>query len=144
MDRPRVYLICVNRLICEAVNALLHREGIELLGVETDPDVALKQVNALDPDIVLVEGFGADHQDMEHARGLHYVLDAAVDAKGEHEDAGSHLMSALAQLAYEKENLRIIRLSLPDEELVIYHQEQRRFMDTHDLVAAIRSSVEAE
>jgi DNA-binding NarL/FixJ family response regulator len=117
MDRPRVFLICVNRLVCEAVNALLRREGIELLGVETDLKAGLAQVRTLDPDIVLVEGDGAQIE--------------------------TALMSELGRLTYEREKLQIIRLSLPNEMLHIYHQEQRRFMDTHDLVSAIRSSVQA-
>ncbi len=116
MHGPRVYLVCVNRLVCEAVKALLSREGIELLGMETDMDIALAQVRALDPDIVLVEGDGGKIE--------------------------STLMSELTRLAYEKEKLRIIRLNLPQEVLRIYYQEQRRFMDTHDLVAAIRSSAQ--
>lgn len=115
MTRPRVYLICVNRLVCEAVNALLRREGIELLGVETDLQSGLAQVRALDPDIVLVEGDGVQIE--------------------------TALMSELARLSYEREKLQIIRLSLSNLVLHIYHQEQRRFMDTHDLVSAIRSAV---
>jgi hypothetical protein len=95
---------------------LLRREGIELLGIETDAKVALSQVRALDPDIVLIEGDGKS-------------IEATV-------------MPALARLAYEREKLSLIRLSLPDEEMHIYYQEQRRFTDTHDLVAAIRSSVQ--
>ena len=54
-----MFLICVNQLVCEAVNALLSREGIDLLGMETDAESGLAQVRALDPDIVLVEGDGA-------------------------------------------------------------------------------------
>jgi DNA-binding NarL/FixJ family response regulator len=117
MDRPRVFLICVNRLVCEAVNAVLRREGIDLLGIETDPESGLAQVRALDPDIVLVEGDGAKIE--------------------------TTLMSELARLTYEREKLQVIRLSLPNEVLHIYHQEQRRFIDTHDLVSAIRFSVQA-
>jgi hypothetical protein len=81
--------------------------------METDPETALAQVRALNPDIVLVEGDGGN--------------------------AEAALMSALAPLVYEKQNLRIIRLSLADEELCIYHQEQRRLVNTQDLVAAIRA-----
>src|SRR5512136_1376353 len=109
MDKPRVFLICVNRLVCEAVNVLLRREGIELLGVETDIESGLVQVRAFDPDIVLVEG---DSVQIE-----------------------TRLMSELARLSYEREKLQIIRLSLANLALHIYHQEQRRFMDTGDLVA---------
>ena len=116
MNPLRVYLICANRLVCEAMNAVLHREGIELVGMETDTAAALAQVRALDPDVVLIEGDGN-----------------RVEAR---------LMSALARLAYGRAKPRIIRLSLPDEELYIYYQEQRRFVDTHDLVAAIRSSIQ--
>ncbi len=112
MNQPRVFMICANQLVCEAVNVLLRREGIELLGIETDSDRALAQVRALAPDIVLIEG----------------------DAKG---DVG--LSAAMAQMVYEEENVRVIRLSLSDEQLHIYHQEQRRLINTQDLVTAIRT-----
>jgi chemotaxis response regulator CheB len=112
MDRSRIFLIFVNQLVCEAVDAVLRREGIQLLGTESDPDRALAQVLTLQPDVVLVEGNGA-----------------SGDAR---------LMSTLAQLVYEKENLRVVRLSLNDGQLHIYHQEQRRLMTIQDLVAAIR------
>jgi DNA-binding NarL/FixJ family response regulator len=115
MNSPRVFLICFNQLVCEAVNAVLRREGIVLVGMETDPDAALVQVDALSPDIVLVEG-----------------LDSAQPA--------TRLMAELARRAYEKENLRILQLSLPDDELRIYYQKHRRVMNGHDLVTAIRSS----
>ncbi len=114
MDPPRVYLICVNRLVCEAVNVLLRREGMVLLGMETDPDLALAQVCALNPNVILVEGNGAG-------------TDAA-------------LMSRLAPLVYERKNLCVIRLSMSDGELHIYHQEQRRLATTQDLIQAIRSA----
>ena len=117
MDSPRVFLICINRLVCEAVNLVLRREGFDLVGLETDQETALAQVRALRPDVVLVEGNG----------------------NGDHADA--KLLTALARLAYEREDLRIIRLSLIDEQLHIYHQEQRRMVTTQDLVAAIRAPV---
>ncbi len=114
MEPPRVYLICVNRLVCEAVNVLLRREGIALLGMETDPNLALAQVRALNPDVVLVEGNGTG-------------TDTA-------------LMSQLALLVYERMNLCVIRLSMSDGQLHIYHQEQRRLATTQDLIQAIRST----
>ncbi|MBI5304486.1 MAG: hypothetical protein HY868_20300 [Chloroflexi bacterium] len=115
MDCPRVFLICVNRLVCEAVNLVLRREGFDLVGLETDPHTALMQVRALDPDVVLVEGNG--------------------------DGADIKLMMGLTRLAYERKNLRIIHLSLIDNQLHIYHQEQRRMVTTQDLVAAIRAPV---
>ena len=115
MDHPRIFLICVNRLVCEAVHMVLRREGFNLVGLETDPRAALEQVRALTPDVVVVEG------------------------SGDGMDAG--LLAELAQLAFEKENLRIIRISLVDEHLHIYHQEQRRMVTTQDLVTAIAARV---
>ena len=115
MDHPRIFLICVNRLVCEAVNVVLRREGFDLVGLETDPQTALAQVRALNPDVVVVEGNGDD-----------------TDAK---------LLTGLARLAYEHVNLRIIRLSMIDEQLHIYHQEQRRMVTTQDLVMAICAPV---
>ena len=113
MDLPRIYFICVNRLVCEAVNVLLLREGIVPLGMETDPEIALEQARSLRPDIVLVEG------------------------NGNGSDAG--LMARLAQLVYENGNLRVIRLSLADAQVHIYHQEQRQLITTQDLISAIYS-----
>ncbi len=112
MDPPRVFLIYVNRLVCEAVNALLTRDGIRLVGMETDPDLALRLVAGLQPDVVLVEG------------------------NGNGTDNG--LMSRLAVRVCEQENLRVIRLSITDGQLHIYHQEQRRLVTTQDLIEAVR------
>ncbi len=113
MDRPRVFLICVNQLVCEAVNVLLSREGMELLGMETDPDLALAQISTLEPDVVLVE------------------------SDGNGADAG--LMARLTSLVCEQEHLRVIRLCLNDGQLQIYHQERRRLVNTQDLIKAIRT-----
>jgi len=143
MDPPRVFLICVNQLVCEAVNVLLRREGIVLLGMETDPKVGLDRVRTLNPDIVLVEGFSPHPETLGQA-GSTKQRKASRKGNGKMNPSGSKLMSALARLVYEKENLRIIRLSLPDEDLLIYRQEHRRFINTHDLVAAIRSAGPAE
>ncbi len=112
MEAPRVFLICVNRLVCEAVKMLLFKEGIDLLGMETDPETALLRIRALKPNVILVEGDGAE--------------------------GDSSLMSAVTQLVCENEQMRVIRLSLTQQELNIYRQEQRQFVNTQDLVAAIR------
>ena len=113
MDPPRVYLIFNNRLVCEAVDALLRREGIMLLGMETDPELALAKVCSLQPNIILVE-------------------DGCADADGP-------VMSRLAQLVFERKNLILILLSMNDGQLHIYHQEERRLATTQDLIQAIRS-----
>ncbi len=113
MDSPRVYLICINRLVCEAVTMLLRREGIAFLGMETDPDLALAEIGKLEPNVVLVEGDGAQ--------------------------ADGALMSRLAQLVYQKRNLSVIRLSMSDGLLQVYHQERRRLITTQDLIQAVRS-----
>lgn len=114
MDPPRVFLIYVNRLVCEAVDVLLSREGIQLIGMEADPDLAVRLVSGLLPDVVLVEGNGSGT------------------------DAG--LMARLAAMVYEHENLRIIRLSITDGQVHIYHQEQRRLVTTQDLIQAVRAN----
>lgn len=143
MDPPRVFLICVNRLVCEAVNALLHREGIDLLGMETDPELGLEQVRALDPDVVLVEGY-SPRDPLSAITGNTVRKKASRQATEPETISGSKLISGLTRLAYEKGNLRIIHLSLPHEDLMIYRQEHRRFINTYDLVAAIRSSAPIE
>ncbi|MCL5950623.1 MAG: hypothetical protein M1132_02710 [Chloroflexi bacterium] len=117
MGRPRVFMICVNQLVCEAVNLVLRREGIELLGMESDAATALRKVRALEPEVVLVEGHGQGEPGPDEA-----------------EDG---LMTALARFLYEGKKLRIVRLCLPDGELRIYRCEQRRLVDAQDLIAAI-------
>lgn len=112
MDPPRVFLIYVNRLVSEAVNVLLSREGIRLIGMETDPDLAVRLISGLLPDIVLVEGNGV-----------------GTDVS---------LMARLAAMLCEHENLRVIRLSITDGQVNIYHQEHRRLVTTQDLIRAVR------
>lgn len=111
METPRVFILSVNRLVCEAVNVLLRKEGVAPIGMDSDPENALIQIKQLNPEVLLVEGGD------EEAKGL--------------------LMSTLGRLAYDNGKLRIIRMSLSDAELHIYHQEQRRLLDSRDLIAAI-------
>jgi Flp pilus assembly CpaF family ATPase len=80
--------------------------------METNPEVALAQVRALQPNVVLVEGDGTS--------------------------GDSTLMAALTRMVYENEKLRIVRLNLTQKELNIYQQEHRQLVNTQDLVAAIR------
>ncbi|MBI5031150.1 MAG: hypothetical protein HZB51_11530 [Chloroflexi bacterium] len=140
MDAPRVFLICVNKLVCEAVNVLLCREGMVLLGMETDPDAALNRVKSLDPDIVLVEGLGTDYSG--ESTLVSPLSSELLERKNRQDKADSNLMTALLEMTYKRRHLRIIQLCLPNEELRIYHQELRRFLNTHDLVAAIQSAVQ--
>jgi chemotaxis response regulator CheB len=111
METPRVFILSVNRLVCEAVNVLLRKEGVAPVGMDSDPENALLQIKRLNPEVLLVEGSD------EETKGL--------------------LMPTLGRLAYDNGKLRIIRMSLSASELHIYHQEQRRLLDSHDLIAAI-------
>ncbi len=116
METPgtlRVFLICVNRLVCEAVYVLLRREGITLLGMETDPLTALEQVRDLRPEVVMVEGNASEFT--------------------------AELKVKLACLMYEMANLRVICFDLANHEIDVYSQQQRKLINTHDLVAAINA-----
>jgi hypothetical protein len=119
MEPPRVFLMCVNRLVCEAVNIVLRHEGLELVGMETDLRTGLAQIRALQPNIVLVEGLAPSEETANQE---------AV------------LMSALVQLVYDNPRLRVIRFSLSEGELRILRQEQRRLVGTQDLIAAIAAT----
>lgn len=107
----RVFLICVNRLVCEAVDMLLRREGIIPLGMATDPETALKDVRSLHPEVIVVEG-DATERDIE-------------------------LKIKLACLMHEMTNLRVVYFDLLNNELDVYTQQQRKLVSTQDLVAAI-------
>ncbi len=110
----RVFLICVNRLVCEAVDVLLRREGITPVGMETNLAAALKRVRSLQPEVVVVEGDAAE-------------LD-------------TDLKIQLTCLMYEMANLRVIYFDLANRELDVYSQQQRRLVNAQDLVAAIREA----
>ncbi len=110
----RVFLICVNRLVCEAVDVLLRREGIIPLGMTTDPETALKHVRSLQPEVVVVEG-GAT-------------------------ELGAELRIKLACLMHEMTNLRVVYFDLVNHELDVVTQQQLRLVSTQDLVAAIRAT----
>ncbi len=110
----RVFLICVNRLVCEAVDVLLRREGITPVGMDTNPVAALKRVRSLQPEVVVVEGDAAE-------------LD-------------TDLKIQLTCLMYEMANLRVIYFDLANRELDVYSQQQRRLVNAQDLVAAIREA----
>jgi len=54
---PRVFLVCTHPLVCTAIEVILRRaDRVEVVGIETDQGRALERIQALDPDVVLVEG----------------------------------------------------------------------------------------
>ncbi|MBI4671997.1 MAG: hypothetical protein HY741_10085 [Chloroflexi bacterium] len=109
MDAPRVFLICVNRLVCEAMNILLRREGIEVVAVELNPEQALEKARAFHPNIILLES-----------------ADDATD-----------LEIALGRLVHENRGLRLISLNSRKNEISIYCRQQRPITRTQDLFEAI-------
>ncbi|MFQ6016409.1 MAG: hypothetical protein ACE5NP_13310 [Anaerolineae bacterium] len=109
MRERRVFLICTHPLLCEAVQLILEREGIELIGTETDQQKALKSIQSLQPDVILVESEG--------------------DAP--------ELIEAISRLIQEKTGARLVNLSLNTNEISIYHREHKTVTKTEDLIQAI-------
>ena len=106
----RVFIFCQNPLFGEGVENLLHRDPeLRIVGSESDPTRAIEQINALQPDVVIIDG------------------DSPVD------DLGPALASILKQNAHA----RVIGLNLQSNTMCMYRGEKRVVREVNDLLEAI-------
>ncbi len=109
---PRVYMLSHLPLFSQGVQALLCREpGVEIVGRETDVEKAIEAINALKPDVVILDN------DLQ---------------------AGSLAPVALRLL--EETQAKVIGLSLQSNTLYIYHKEKRVAHDIGDLMEAMKNN----
>ena len=66
----RSVIVDDNESFLEAARGLLEEEGLRVAGVASTPAGAFRQVQALDPDIVLVDVFLGEESGLELARRL--------------------------------------------------------------------------
>jgi CheY-like chemotaxis protein len=66
----RSVIVDDNESFLEAARGLLEEEGLRVAGVASTPADAFRQVQALDPDIVLVDVFLGEESGLELARRL--------------------------------------------------------------------------
>jgi chemotaxis response regulator CheB len=115
-SHPRVLMLCCDGLVCAAVHLALQKQGIELLGMECDPEKGLSAIRTLLPDVVLMEGPGWDA------------------------DFTAGVWTAL----HERTGAQVIHISPEDNQILICHQEQRLVGSAHELAQIIFDSAEVK
>jgi AmiR/NasT family two-component response regulator len=105
----RVFVIWTNPLFHESVRLLLAHPGVEWLGETSDYAGAQAHIAELHPDTVLVEAINDN-------------LDQMMDI-----------------LTSAHDNVRIITLSLTNNELGLYRRQQRIVAKAEDLLAVLLS-----
>ena len=105
MTTRRVFVIWTHPLFHESVRLLLNRAQIEWAGATSDHEAAQRDIASLRPDTILIE-------ELEGSR------------------AGEETLKLLESISSD---IRIIRLSLENNELTIYHRERRTVGQAGDL-----------
>jgi DNA-binding NarL/FixJ family response regulator len=114
MSTHRIYVIWDHPLFYEAVRLLLQHPDILWMGAASNSQEALAQIASLHPDTVLIE----EVEDNTNLSRLMGILDtgAAVSSAGD---------------------MRIFFLNLENNELRIYHREQKTVAQAEDLLHLI-------
>ena len=110
MTTRRVFVIWTHPLFHESVRLLLNRSQIEWAGATSDHETAQRHIASLQPDTILIEEL-------------------------EGSPAGEEAFRLLESISAD---IRIIRLSLENNELIIYHREQRTVGQAEDLLKLIQ------
>ncbi|MBI3361644.1 MAG: response regulator transcription factor [Chloroflexi bacterium] len=111
MAITRAFVIWTHPLFHESVRRLLSHPDIEWAGATSDHAKAPDLIASLQPNTILFE-------------------------EGESEDA---LAEMLKILEASSSDVRVIRLSLSDNQLTVYHREQRTVAQAEDLLHLIQS-----
>jgi DNA-binding NarL/FixJ family response regulator len=109
MVRQRVFIIWSHELFYESVHILLDHPDIEEVGASAKSSSTHSEIEKLRPDIILVE-------------------EATETSRTE-------VLQMLEDCVW---NPRIISLSLQDNELMVYHREQRTIEQVDDLLFLIQ------
>lgn len=109
----RLFIAWSHPLFREIVFLLLNDPMLEIVGHASNYEAALNQLERLKPDVVIVE---------------------------ETEDSTVTRMEALEILKACSWGLRVIRLSLHDNELWVYHHERQRISVGEELLCLVRDS----
>ena len=116
MNPPRVFMICRDEIVGDAIRAALQEQGVSIIGVEFDPHKAQARIFDLNPDVILMEG----------------------DALGD--DFAPSIWRALHAL--RRAGTRIIHISPHDNQIQIYRQEQKSVYSALELAQTIQMSGE--
>lgn len=110
MTTRRVFVIWTHPLFHESVRLLLNRPQIEWAGATSDHEAAQRHIASLKPDTILIEELEGGH-------------------------AGGEAIKLLENISSD---IRIIRISLENNELTMYHREQRTVGQAEDLLKLIQ------
>jgi DNA-binding NarL/FixJ family response regulator len=110
MTARRVFVVWTHPIFRESVRLLLRHPGIEWVGATSDYAAAKDEILSVRPDTVLVEGI-----------------------------AGSMPTEVMEILEASLWNVRVIGLSLADNELSVYHREHRTVARGEELLRLVLS-----
>ena len=109
----RIYIVWVHPIFRETVSLLLDHQAVEIVGASSNYEEALAEVRKLQPDTIIVE--------------------ETEDITGAHIEA----IEVLKACPWE---LRVIRLSLQDNELWVYHHERRSLSSSEEFLRIIQDT----
>lgn len=107
----RIYIAWVHPLFRETVSLLLNHQAVEIVGTSNLMENALADIDRLQPDTVIVE---------------------------ETEGNGEPHVEALQILKACPWKLRVIRMSLQDNELWVYHHQRRSLSSSEEFLRIIQ------
>jgi len=110
----QAFIVYHHPLFGDAIRLLLTRGGIHVLGMESDWERAQERIEALHPDVVLME------------------------INGDQEFSPPAWLSSIRSLPDSKQTT--IAVSFHNNHLFIWQKEERNLIDAVDLVEAIRSA----
>lgn len=113
MNIHRVFVIWNHPLFYEAIRLSIRNSSVECVGAFQSIEEAYSQITKLHPDTILIE---------------------------EIED-GDTSASVIELLEASSNDVRIFRLNMNNNELKIYHREEKIVMRADDLVQLIRNGV---
>jgi DNA-binding NarL/FixJ family response regulator len=111
MDAVRVFVVSDSLMFSSGLKSLISEfPGVEIIGEETEVNQAVKQVKTLQPDVIIWGNSG-------------------MNPAWVHEEA--HLVKAVP-------GIKIIGLSLQNNNIIVYHSTRKIIRDIQDLMIAIK------
>lgn len=111
METFRVFILFRHSLFAEAIHNLLAGvQGIEVVGTDTDPEHAMQSIQALEPDVVVLE------------------TDDDLGVPGD-----------ITPVFWKKRGPKLIGVKLNSNEMTIYQKRRRIVIRREDLIEAIQN-----
>ena len=107
----RIFIVWAHPIFRETVSRLLDHPAVEIVGLSADRQTAVAEIEALKPDTIIIE----ETEDTAHTHG-----------------EAARIMEACSW------ELRVIRLSLQDNELWLYQQQRRSISNIEEFLRVIQ------